>query len=64
MEVRYTRYAGLAANSLPIRFVMKKDKLEITVLIDEWKNNNSNLRGTGEIKFVSACCRAPPRWLP
>jgi outer membrane lipoprotein LolB len=36
-EVRYTRYAGLAANSLPIRFVMKKDKLEITVLIDEWE---------------------------
>lgn len=36
-EIRYQRYAGLAANSLPTRFVMKKDKLEMTVIIDEWE---------------------------
>ena len=36
-EIRYTRYTGIAANSLPTRFVMKNDKLEITVLIDEWE---------------------------
>jgi outer membrane lipoprotein LolB len=36
-EIHYSRYAGNAANSLPTRFVMKKDKLEITVLIDEWE---------------------------
>jgi outer membrane lipoprotein LolB len=36
-EVRYVRYAGLAADSLPARIVMKKDNFEITVLIDEWE---------------------------
>jgi outer membrane lipoprotein LolB len=36
-EIRYTRYAGVAADSLPTRIVMKKDNLEITILIDEWQ---------------------------
>ena len=36
-EIHYTRYATAAANSLPTRFVMKKEKLEITMLIDEWE---------------------------
>jgi outer membrane lipoprotein LolB len=36
-EIRYLRYAGAAANSLPTRFVLKNDKLELTVIIDEWE---------------------------
>jgi len=36
-EIRYLRYAGVAADSLPARFTMKKDNLELTVLIDEWE---------------------------
>lgn len=36
-EVRYLRYSGIAADSLPARIVMRKEQLEITVLIDEWE---------------------------
>ena len=36
-EIRYSRYAGLLADSLPTRFILKNEKLEITVLIDEWE---------------------------
>jgi outer membrane lipoprotein LolB len=36
-EIRYLRYTGVAADSLPARIVMRKDQLEITILIDEWE---------------------------
>lgn len=36
-EIRYTRYANNSADALPTRFVMKNDKLEMTVVIDEWE---------------------------
>ena len=36
-EIHYTRYASATANSLPTRLLMKKDKLEMTILIDEWE---------------------------
>ena len=36
-EIRYTRYANNFPESLPTRFTMKNEKLEMTVLIDEWE---------------------------
>jgi outer membrane lipoprotein LolB len=36
-EIRYTRYANATENALPMKFVMKNEKLEMTVLIDEWE---------------------------
>lgn len=36
-EIKYTRYANNSPESLPTRFVMKSDKLEMTVVIDEWE---------------------------
>lgn len=36
-EIRYSRYASVAADSLPLRFVLRREQLEIMVLIDEWE---------------------------
>lgn len=36
-RIHYSRYAGTAADSLPLRFVLQRDNLEIMVLIDEWE---------------------------
>ncbi len=36
-EIRYQRYANTSAEALPTRFVMKNEKLEMTVIIDEWE---------------------------
>lgn len=36
-EIHYSRYAALAADSLPLRFVLRREQLEIMVLIDEWE---------------------------
>ena len=36
-EIRYKRYAGVTADSLPTHIILKKDNLEITILIDEWQ---------------------------
>lgn len=36
-EVRYLRYAGEEANSLPTRLELKRDALQIQLLVDEWE---------------------------
>lgn len=36
-EVRYIRYAGDGANSLPTRLELKRDGLQMQLLIDEWE---------------------------
>lgn len=36
-EIRYSRYAAQAADSLPLRFTLRREHLEIMVLIDEWE---------------------------
>jgi outer membrane lipoprotein LolB len=36
-EINYSRYATEAADSLPLRFVLRREGLEIMVLIDEWE---------------------------
>jgi outer membrane lipoprotein LolB len=36
-EIEYSRYASEAADSLPLRFVLRRERLEIMVLIDEWE---------------------------
>jgi len=36
-EVRYLRYAGDAADSLPARLELKRDALQMQLLIDEWE---------------------------
>lgn len=36
-RIHYSRYAGMAVDSLPLRFVLQRDNLEIMVLIDEWE---------------------------
>lgn len=38
-EIRYTAYAATDANSLPLRMTLQREKLEIRLLIDEWKTN-------------------------
>lgn len=35
-DIRYTAYAAAAADSLPTRMTLARDKLEIKLLIDEW----------------------------
>lgn len=35
-NIRYTRYASDAADSLPTRLLLQRDDLEIQLLIDEW----------------------------
>ena len=39
-DIRYVRYTGVAADSLPARILMRKDQLEITLLIDEWEKQH------------------------
>jgi outer membrane lipoprotein LolB len=36
-EIHYSRYATEAADSLPLRLVLRREQLEIMVLIDEWE---------------------------
>lgn len=36
-KIRYSRYVAAAANSLPLRLTLQHEQLEITLLIDEWK---------------------------
>lgn len=36
-EVRYLRYAGDAADSLPARMQLSRDALQVQLLIDEWE---------------------------
>lgn len=36
-EIHYSRYAGGAEDSLPLRFMLRREQLEIMVLIDEWE---------------------------
>lgn len=36
-EINYSHYATGAANSLPMRLALRREKLEILVLIDEWE---------------------------
>lgn len=36
-DIRYTAYAATAADSLPLRMILHREKLEIRLLIDEWK---------------------------
>lgn len=36
-EISYSRYATEAADSLPLRFVLRREGLEILVLVDEWE---------------------------
>lgn len=36
-EINYSRYATEAEDSLPLRFVVRREQLEIMVLIDEWE---------------------------
>lgn len=36
-EMNYSRYATTAADSLPLRFVLRREQLEMMVLIDEWE---------------------------
>lgn len=36
-EIRYTRYAELAADSLPARMSLQREGMEIQLLIDEWE---------------------------
>lgn len=36
-DIHYSRYAGDEADSLPLRFKLQREQLEIMVLIDEWE---------------------------
>jgi len=36
-EIRYTRYATQASDSLPLRMSMQREGMEIQLLIDEWE---------------------------
>jgi len=36
-EISYSRYASALADSLPTRFTLRRDGLEIMVLVDEWE---------------------------
>jgi outer membrane lipoprotein LolB len=36
-EINYSHYATTAADSLPLRFSLRHEKLEILILIDEWE---------------------------
>ncbi len=36
-EINYSRYATAAADSLPMRVALRREKLEILILIDEWE---------------------------
>lgn len=38
-DIHYTAYAAATADSLPRRMIMQREKLEIRLLIDEWKRN-------------------------
>jgi len=38
-NIRYTAYATHAADSLPLRITLQREKLEIRLLIDEWTTN-------------------------
>ena len=36
-EIRYSRYAAAAADALPLRLALKRDDMEVLLLIDEWE---------------------------
>lgn len=36
-EIRYTRYAAQASDSLPLRMTLQREGLEILLLVDEWQ---------------------------
>jgi len=36
-EIRYTRYAAKTPDALPLRLSLKRDGMEVTLLIDEWE---------------------------
>lgn len=36
-EIRYSRYAAAAADALPLRLALKRDGMEVLLLIDEWE---------------------------
>ncbi len=36
-EIRYTRYAASAPDALPLRLSLRRDDLEVLLLIDEWE---------------------------
>ena len=36
-EIRYTRYAATAPDALPLRLSLRRDDLEVLLLIDEWE---------------------------
>ena len=36
-EIRYTRYAAETPDSLPLRLILKREKVEIQLLVDEWE---------------------------
>ncbi len=38
-DIRYTAYPATTADSLPLRMTLQREKLEIRLLIDEWKTN-------------------------
>lgn len=38
-DIRYTAYTATAAESLPLRLTLQREKMEIRMLIDEWKTN-------------------------
>ena len=36
-EINYTRYAAEAPDSLPLRLTLRRDGMELQLLIDEWE---------------------------
>lgn len=38
-DIHYTAYAAAARDSLPLRMIMQREKVQIRLLIDEWKHN-------------------------
>ncbi len=36
-EIRYTRYAAQASDSLPLRMSLQREGMELQVLVDEWE---------------------------
>lgn len=36
-EIRYTRYAATAANSLPLRISLQREGMELQMIVDEWE---------------------------
>jgi len=36
-EIRYTRYAAATSDALPLRMSLRRDDLEVLLLIDEWE---------------------------